>query len=402
MFGVLFWISFLFVFYVYFGYPFLIWILSRTKPEESISSIISEDELPTVTLMICTYKEEAVIERKLKNSLALKYPKEKFDILVVNDGCLDRTAELVRQFSNQGVRLSQSDERGGKTSAISRGMQLTNSKIVVFSDANNDFKPDAILELVKYFNDPSVGMVSGARVLYDEERGLSYSEGAYWKYESFIKKCESRFNSCTSSPGEINAILRTAFTPPPEGIINDDSFMTLSIVHNGYSIKYEPKAQSYEYVSATAKEEVKRRKRINAGRYQIISQADQLLPWKRNPWFVWEYLSHKIFRPYAAFALVMILLFNVLAFIFPMAGKTAWVFLPAPLSRILLLCQFLFYTLAFVGNYVPVNNGIAKVLYLPTFFVNSNLAAISGWIGYQQKKQTTLWEKADRKSGKGN
>ena len=121
MFGVLFWISFLFVFYVYFGYPFLIWILSRTKPEESISSIISEDELPTVTLMICTYKEEAVIERKLKNSLALKYPKEKFDILVVNDGCLDRTAELVRQFSNQGVRLSQSDERGGKTSAISRG-----------------------------------------------------------------------------------------------------------------------------------------------------------------------------------------------------------------------------------------------------------------------------------------
>ena len=179
------------ILYTYAGYPLLLALLARTRRKPAPYPAAQ----PLVTLLIAAYKEEAVIARKLDNSLELDYPRERLQILVAADGSDDRSAEIVQGYADHGVELNYTPERGGKMAAINRAMPNARGEIVVFSDANNMYDPRAIRELIAPFADPKVGAVTGAKTIVQDEGGLSESEGLYWKYESFIKKQETRLNA---------------------------------------------------------------------------------------------------------------------------------------------------------------------------------------------------------------
>ena len=391
MIGGLFWVSVVVVLYVYIGYPILIIIMSRLRAER----IYSQHSLPSVTLLISACCEEKVIARKLENALSLNYGADKLQVLVGVDGDEDRTADIARSFAGRGVELDYSPERHGKTGALNRMIPQARGNIIVFSDANNLYEEDALVQLVKPFSDSTVGAVSGAKHISNSTDGVSFSEGLYWRYESRIKAAESRLGCCAAVCGEILAARRDLVHPLPPTVINDDYHIALDMMRQGFRVVYEPNAISVERASTTAVEEMIRRKRIVAGRMRAVLHEAGYLPWRR-PVVLWQVVSHKFMRPLVPFGMLAAAIASVLTVILPRSAPGGSVqALTSPYNWIMLAAQVIFYATAWLGNHVEPGGSLGRLLYLPTFLVNSNLATLGGIWGSLTGSQTTLWERVD-------
>jgi poly-beta-1,6-N-acetyl-D-glucosamine synthase len=390
--AVLFWLAVLFVIYTYIGYPLLIFLFSRLKP----AGTRHVDELPVVTLLIAAYNEEKVIAQKLENSLSLDYPSDSLQILVAADGSSDKTPDIVRQYDSQGVILSYIPERSGKMAAITRAMSLARGEIVVFSDANNMYDPQAIRALVAPYADEKVGATTGAKLIIEDGRQLSSAEGFYWKYESWIKSSETRFSTCTSAVGEMLSIRKELFVAPARNIVNDDRYMVFDLIRRGYDVYYTPRARSYETVSMSAEDEIVRRTRITAGAYQTMAMAAKLLPFNR-PLVLWQVISHKFFRAFVPFAMLLALFSNLALVLWPAQPfpNAFWAVAP-PFSNVFLVLQGFFYAIALVGNLFPSRGKFGKILYIPAFLVNSNFAALMGLYSFLTNKKPHLWKRVNR------
>lgn len=394
MMSILFWACVAMIIYVYAGYPLIVFCLAALIGKRPHYPTI----FPAATVLIAAYNEESVIGVKLENCLALDYPREKLQILVAVDGVEDRTAEIVRSFSARGVELSFSPERRGKVAGINRAMKQAKHDIIIFSDANNDYEPGAIKEMTRPFADPSVGAVSGSKMVgrREDNAELAQAEGLYWRYESFTKEMESRLGCCIGVSGEQFAIRKNLFTPPPEGIINDDFYITLQVIKQGYNVVYAPAARSRESVSASQRDEIVRRSRIVAGRYQIIGLSLPLLPFRR-PLVVWQIISHKYLRPLVPFFMLTALITNIVAvFSESSSGLAMWLSLRPPAAFITLGAQTVFYTLAMLGGLSKPRGPLGKLASIPSFLVSSNYAAVLGLIRYISGQQTALWKKVAR------
>lgn len=392
MIAVFFWVLLAVVLYTYLGYPLILFILARLKPAKMLKGAYQ----PTVTLLIAAYNEEDCIAQKLENSLHLAYPAEKLQILVAADGSDDQTEAIVKSFVPKGVALSYQPLREGKMAAINRAMTLVHGEIIVFSDANNHYPADTIQALVDPFLDPQIGGVSGAKMIVRSNDTFGHSEGSYWKYESFIKQQETRLGSCTAVSGEIFAMRRDLFEAAPRGIINDDFFLAMHILRKGYRVVYTRAARSFETVSLSAQDEIVRRARINAGRIQTLKGAWNLLP-VQNPLILWQVISHKYLRLVVPFCMIGLLLTNALAVFFPPreTGLSFWK-ITSPFNWIFLLAQMAFYFLAILGNLFNKDQKLKKLLYIPTFLFNSNLAVLAGFNQSLRKKNNVLWKRVAR------
>jgi len=193
--------------------------------------------------------------------------------------------------------------------------------------------------------------------------------------------------------GDLLAIRRELYIAPPPNIINDDFYLALSIIKQGYRVVYAPKARSYHPVASSEKGEMERRARMVAGRYQAMFLAWQMLPFQ-SPIVLWQVVSHKYLRPFVPFAMILMLLTNILA-LFVQASWTmpAWFALSFPFGLLFLTLQLAFYSLALLGKYYKQKGPLGKILYLPTFLFNSNLAALLGLYRYMSNRQTVMWKK---------
>ncbi len=363
--------------YVYVGYPLLIglWAKLRAHPPKK------HPHTPPVSLIIAAYNEASVITTKIENSLNLDYPH--LEIIVVTDGSSDNTPELARQY--EGITVLHSEERRGKSAAINRAVDHATGEILVFSDANAYYNPNAIRHLVDNFHDETVGCVSGRKTVLQQGSTVGDSEGLYWKYESFIKVSESAAHSSTGVVGEMIALRKSLYRPIPQHIINDDAFLAVSIWQQGYRVLYEPQAISWETPSASVRDDVIRRQRINAGRYQLMF-APQL--WLSAPLLVvFMLLSHKFSRLLLPFFMLGALCFNLLLLAFP----------PIPWwLQLSLVGQLLVYGIAILGGIAEKIGIKNKGLRLAYYLVSSNGAALQGFFRFMRGKQTVLWEKANR------
>jgi len=389
----LFWIFVGLILYAYFGYPMLITLLSKLKPIERVS----QEGTPSVTLLIAAHNEGAVIGQKLDNSLVLDYPPESLQILVAADGSDDDTVDIVNSYAERGVELSYHPDRRGKLAAIGRAMEVVRGDIVVFSDANNMYIPSVIHAVVGPFVDPKVGAVSGSKSISKGDGVLGESESLYWRYESYIKGAESRFGCCVAISGEVWAVRRQLFEPPPPDIINDDFYVGMRVVRQGFKIAYAPQARSFERVSPSARDEKVRRSRIVAGRYQTLARAKEALPLNR-PVVMWQIFSHKLLRMFLPFAMIGALVCNALIAGIASGNSNQLKLSPAgPIYFGLLILQVLFYLLAAAGLFIESkSNLLGKILYLPTYVVNSNYAALVGFYRFITGRQTALWERVRR------
>jgi len=338
---------------------------------------------PRVSLVIAAYNEERVIAEKLRNTLALEYPKDRLEVIVVSDGSDDATEAIVRSLAPQGVVSLYEPQRRGKTAALNRAVKCASGDIVVFSDANNDFAPDAIRKLVRHFGDPRVGGVCGAkRIKPAAERESSVGDGLYWRYESAVKLAESRLGTITNADGEIFAMRRSLYQRVPEYIINDDAQITLDLIKQGYRARYEPEARSYEFASIHIRDDFHVKARMVAGGFQTLAENAAVL-FPLRSWFAWAFFSHKTLRWLAPIFLILMFAAS--------AALSAEL-----LYRTALAAQLGFYGLALAG-YSRIGRGtLPAATYVPFYFTTMNLAALWGLLRFLRGSQTVQWRKAQR------
>lgn len=392
-FEIFFWISLFIVFYTYLGYGILLYILVKIKEcfhKTVVTPMPADDVLPDLTLFIAAYNEEAVVNEKMRNSLELDYPSEKLHIVWVTDGSSDRTNELLSGWSQ--VTVIYQPERQGKTAALNHGMQFVKTPLVVFTDANTHVNREALREIVHAFANPKVGCVAGKKRInvQTKDNAASGGEGIYWKYESTLKKLDSRLYSTTGAAGELFAIRSELFEEMATDTLLDDFILSLRIVMQGYTIAYCTNAYATESGSADMLEEEKRKVRIAAGGLQSIWRLRPLL----NPFhygiFSFQYVSHRVLR----WSLTPVLLFLLLPL------NTILIFTTnSPLFYAAIwLLQALFYLMGSWGYYLSTKHIKNKILFIPYYFLFMNVNVIRG-INYLYKRKgntSGAWEKARR------
>lgn len=386
---ILFWISIFLIVYTFVGYGFVLYFLLKLKNLfVKPFSFKSNVELPTVSLLVAAYNEEALIGEKIKNTLALNYPKDKIQFIFTTDGSSDSTPDQVRKYPE--VTLLHIDAREGKMAAIKRAIPFINGEITVFTDANTFLNKDALLELVKHYQNPKVGAVAGEkRILVPETADASSAgEGFYWKYESLLKKWDYALYSGVGAAGELFSIRTALYQPVESDTIIDDHMIAMRIAENGYVIAYEPNAYALETASADVKEELKRKIRIAAGGMQSILRLKKSANPFHNPIFTFQYISHRVLRwTITPFLLILAFILNGI-----IAVQTGQLF-----YQVLFGLQVLFYLLSLIGLYFENRNIRIKALFIPYYFCVMNYAVIAGIIRYFKKNQSAAWEKSKRK-----
>lgn len=384
----LFWIGLTVVFYTYVGYGVVIYLLSKLGGTSVKPHITNSQDLPEVTFVIAAYNEEDYIEKKIKNTLSLNYPAEKLSVLVVTDGSSDRTPELVKKF--HAVKLFHEAPRKGKIHAVNRIMKFVRTPIVIYSDANTFVNTEAIRNIVRHYEDGSVGGVAGEKRIFkkEEDNASGAGEGVYWKYESFLKRKDAEVYSIVGAAGELFSIRTNLYEAPEENIIIEDFYMSLKIAGKGYRFMYEPEAYAIETASASVDEEWKRKVRICAGGFQAMAKLKYLM----NPFqygiLSFQYISHRVLRwTLAPLFLPIILVSNILI---ALDGSLFY--------NAILAGQLFFYAMAFLGYLYRNKNISIKGFFVPYYFAVMNLSVYAGFMRYRRGQQSVVWEKAQRAS----
>jgi cellulose synthase/poly-beta-1,6-N-acetylglucosamine synthase-like glycosyltransferase len=334
---------------------------------------------PSVSLLIPAYNEEAHIDAKLRNSLALDYPRELLEIVVANDGSTDRTQAIAAGFASQGIGLCTLGPNQGKTRMLGQIVPSLRGEIVVFSDCSSELSPDALRVLVRSFADPKVGCVSGLYRLKPFDDMRAQGEGLYWRYETFIKLQESRLHSILGAHGAFYAIRKDLFTVLEGSSINDDYLIPMHIVRQGFRAVYDPDAQAWEREMASIRGELARRRRIAAGNCQQLVELRGML----SPvygWVAFCFFSHKALR-----TLAPIFLLTMLASSF---------FLHKPERWLALAAQALLYGGAWLGYICQKQGRTIKFLSPPLYFCLGNLAMLMGLATYCFRKNAVIWERS--------
>ena len=372
----LFWTGIFLIVYVYAGYPLLLLALRFLKGERPVRKADIE---PPVTLVISAYNEEEVIARKIENSLALDYPRQKLEILVVSDHSSDRTDDIVRSYHQQGVRLVRLPERGGKTAGLNVAVPQAKGEIVIFSDANALYDAKVVRKIVRNFADPAVGVVTGeSRYEVEEGDTSTDSENLYWRYELMIKRLESSLGSLVGGDGAIYAIRRELYRPMQPSDLSD--FVNpLQIVAQGFRNVYEPGAFSYEKGGESFDKEFRRKVRIVNRAWRGLISMRQILNPFRYGIFALQALSHKLLSWCVPIFMGAVFIANV-----SIAHIHGF-------YQFALLLQAAFYVFAVIGLIRRKSENMARLFYVPYYFCLVNWASLKGIVENYTGKTYTVW-----------
>jgi cellulose synthase/poly-beta-1,6-N-acetylglucosamine synthase-like glycosyltransferase len=332
--------------------------------------------------LIAAHNEEIDIEARILNALALDYPADRLEIVIASDGSTDRTNEIVRQYADRGVLLFAYEKNRGKATVLNESVPQLSGEIVLLSDANTEMASDAARRLASWFVDASVGVVCGRLDLTDPRTGRNV-DGLYWKYETFLKKCESRLGALLGSNGAIYAIRKQLFPTIRPGTLIDDFVIPLEAKRrSGCRIIYDSRAVANEETAPTIMAEFRRRVRIGAGGFQSIGMLWPLLS-PSNGWVALTFFCHKILRWACPFLLLGMLVANAL-----LLGDRLYDWLFAG--------QLAFYGVSLVGHWLPARPRFLRYFRLPTMFVSMNLALFFGFIRWLRGGHTGTWTRTDR------
>lgn len=373
------WFLVFLIVYPYLVYPFLLMLCSRLFGITHLPG--TTGDTPDVAVVISAFNEEKHIVARIENLLQQTYPEQHLTIYIGCDGCNDRTAALVREMNHPRVVLFDYPKNRGKISVLNDMLSEVTQAIVVLSDANTYYKPDAIQKLLRHFEDQSIGGVCGELHLYDKATGHN-QDGLYWKLEQKLKFHEARLNAYLGANGAIYAIRRKLFKPLPEDTITDDFTLFMQIALEGHRTCYDVEAVAEEEVAPDVSGEYGRRVRIGTGNYQAFFRLLTLFQGKQK-WRLFTYVSHKVIRWFTPQFMVMVLILNLLLL-------DQWFY------QLLLVLQILLYSGAYVLMNRPDKMKLPGSVRLAVFFVSMNLALGHGFIRFVSGRSQGAWSRTQR------
>ena len=365
--------------YVVVGYPLLLGFIASRWPQPVQSSASHQ---PDISIIIPAYNGELYLAGKLRSVLALDYPREKMEVIVVSDGSTDLTDEIARSFADQGVLLIR-QERGGKPAALNTAVPTARGEIVVLTDVRQELEANSVALLVESFADPSVGTVSGELVI---RKGNSQAEsdiGLYWRFESWIRDQLSSIDSMFGATGPFYAMRRSLVVRIPPDTLLDDMYLPISAFFRGFRLIVDKRAKAYDF--PTSREtEFRRKVRTLAGNYQLLFFYPRLLLPANRMWL--HYMSYKIGRLLLPWCLLVI------------AATTWWI--PEPLRIILLAGQFSLYGLAGLDPAIGPRSPFKRLSSPLRTFVTMMVAAVQGLSVFFVPARS-LWKVTSASQGKG-
>lgn len=380
---ILFWSSVGFIVYTYILFPVLVLLrgLLWHRPYQSA------EITPTVSLIIAAYNEESNIGTKLENILSLDYPYDQLEVIVASDGSDDSTNAIVNGYVEHGIRLL-SLPRQGKASALNAAFEASTGEILVFSDANSMYAPDALCALMRPFADPQVGGVAGNQHYLSEHSTKSTTAGEYnyWNFDRLLKKFQSQAGNTISATGAIYAIRRSLFHPVPAGV-TDDFVTSTRVIAQGYRLVFAPDALAYEPVVASSGAEFRRKVRVITRGLHAVWVMRQLLNPFRHGLYALQLFSHKVLRRLVVFPLIILFLIS------PFLWQKSLFY------QIITLAQIVFYSIGTLGMlFKRIRFGQTKFFTIPFYFCMVNAAALLATMNVLRGQQINRWEPQRQKT----
>lgn len=373
----LFWFSLLGIGYIFVGYPMLVWACSKRSPW-----IVVKQNVPrTLSIVIVANNEAKNLPRKLAGLLSCAKSEWIQEILIGSDGSTDETAAVIGPHIDSRVRLIEFPERRGKPAVLNELIPQCSGELVLLADARQEFDVNCLERLLENFADSHVGVVSGELVLRSQSNQTAAAEGIgfYWKYEKFIRKCESCFRGVPGATGACYVIRKSLFRAIPDQTILDDVAIPMQAVVQGYHCLFEPGAMIFDTPSRSTRQESVRKRRTIAGAAQLVRLFPQWIWPANNPLWL-EFVSHKLLRLVSPLLLLTVLMTNL-------------VLAANPVYRLMLVGQFVFYGAALIGWFCQFIGRQLTCCGPPLMFVTLNMTTLLALWDAMRSRYRVTWQK---------
>lgn len=360
------------ILFAYFGYPASLMLVGRIRGRDVKKAMIQ----PSVTFIVTVHNEETRIRAKLENTVGLDYPKAKLQVLVASDGSSDRTNEIVRDYSNQGISLVDLTDRRGKENAQREAVKRATGDIIVFSDVATAMETGGLRQLVSNFADPTVGCVSSEDRLLGKD-GKPSGEGLYIRYEMWLRRLESRTNSLVGLSGSLFAA-RKEVCEDFSSEMQSDFRTVLNSMKMGLRGVSDPHAVGIYQDAADPKREWNRKIRTVVRGLTVFFRHLELLNIFKYGLFSYQLFCHKFLRWLVPLLLILALVSNL------------WLIHNALAFRVLLVFQILLYSIGVIGLIRPTmqNNILIKI---PAYFLAVNVSLLIAWWRYLSGQRIVTW-----------
>ncbi|HVZ74039.1 MAG TPA: glycosyltransferase family 2 protein [Polyangia bacterium] len=361
--------------YTYVGYPIVIATLARLFPAPPLRARGGDEPAPRVSVLLPVYNGAKYLRAKLDSLLAQDYPAELVDILIYCDGCADDSEAVARAIaaepaSGGRIRVIAAAQRRGKPAALNVLQKEATGELLLMNDVRQPFSPNAVRALAATFADPAIGCATGLLVLAG-----GAPSGAYWRYEAWIRRCESRFRGVVGMTGAIAMTRRADLVPLPEDLILDDVWIPARLALAGKRVVLVTEAEAFD-TAFDDDAEFRRKVRTLAGNYQLFGLLPGLLSPAANPAWL-ELVSHKLLRLVAPWAMLVFAASSLT--VASGDGAIAW------LARLAVAAQLGFYAAALAGKRGGKLAGVART------FVVLNAAAVVGLFKHVRGRQRVTW-----------
>lgn len=371
----LFWLAALAVGYTWVGYPLAVTALGRWRRPPAPS----RRRRPRLTVVIAAYNEACWIAAKLRSTLRQRYPWDRIEVIVVSDGSTDATDDIVAHYPDIRVRLLRQETRSGKSLALNRAVAASTGEILVFTDANALFGPEALARLAAPFEDPRVALVSGqglyaASAAADAE---AVSNG-YVRFEEMVKSGEAGLGFLAGADGAIYAVRRDAYRELESAQVND-LLHPLQVALAGGACRFDGAAYTVEPPSHGGGQEFRRHVRIIAQGIHIVREwLPRLVAagrWRAAVMLV----SHRVFRWHTAIFLGVALVTNA-----ALASTSTF-------YALTMAAQAGFYALALAGYLAERGGRPIGRLALPYYFCVVSIAGVAGILRFLTSGAESVW-----------
>jgi cellulose synthase/poly-beta-1,6-N-acetylglucosamine synthase-like glycosyltransferase len=372
---IVFWILIILIVYPYLIYPLAMLALGLIRPRKVKRGIY----LPTLTILIPAYNEVGHIGATIQNKLNQGYPHDKLQIIVISDASLDGTDDVVASFADQGVTLLRREGREGKAAALNAAVHLARGEILIFSDANSLFGPNALHRLVENFVDPEVGYVTGSlSFLMDNDHLSGDGVNAYMRYENMVRRIEAMSGSIIGVNGGVDAIRKELYVDTPPHLITD-LILPLTVIAKKYRVIFDSSATAVEAPNSEISSEFRMRIRVALRAMQGLAHMRCLLNPLNRPMESFRLISHKVLRYLGFLFMITALISNAV-----LAHGSEFYYA-------LLWLQIAIYSLGFLGLLPSLPHWLKQCTTIPSYLLLSNTAFAVATFRFLRGDSMAIW-----------
>lgn len=365
--------------YAYFGYALLLKLMRRDQEVR----LPAGEFTPPLSVICAVYQGKETIRQKIENTFAGDYPADKLELVIVTDGSDDGTDEIVAAYPDARVRLIRQQPRQGKTASQKKGITAASHEILVCTDLTTMLERGSLREIVRPLADDTIGLVSSEDIWVGPDgQPTAAAQGAYVKYEMWLRDRESAVSSIVSASGCFYAVRRQYFEPIPDYLI-DDIVIPMTVVEHGARAIHRREARSLVPMIPKARNEFPRRARMTLGGINALWYKCHLLNPLRYGWYAIQLASHKLARWLVPFWMLAVLITSTLAVMLHLQPVWLW--------GGILFAQIMFYLIALAGflrRDHPATPAPVRLIY---FLVSSNAALLLSWYYFFTSPKQTTW-----------